>query len=418
MWDRRFFVCQPGDLSESFTASDARLCSRATALSGSRQKNNISRPPRSHCGAIDHRRPAVLNGRGPGCEGATRDHPLIPTAARSRRTRWAPASQQCEPRGLGPLTLQSGSCKPWPSCSERPSRRPLLQPWERCCWGAIRATCRPGSSPAPPSSAWRSSASARCSLAYPAVFLSVGAAALWAAGRPLWSRPELPKSRLLLGAFALYLMLYFFNCHGARDQLRWLALPPRVSGPLPARARLRAHHQQPVCRPFPGCGDVVPVRLRVRPALRGVHGAPGIPAGAGVGHVGLRPPLRLCGRRGRRLLAGVRQSSGGRGCVPAPTTMSRWPPSPSPCSRCWSAGASSPPRACCSPRDCWPVSAMPPSTRLGRGLLYVCAVPLLARRVRFAIKLPLAPVPPSRPRRRRCLPPGAPVDGEELPLAA
>ncbi len=48
-------------------------------------------------------------------------------------------------------------------------------------------------------------------LAYPAVFLSVGVAALWAAGRPLWSRPELPKSRLLLGAFALYLMLYFFN---------------------------------------------------------------------------------------------------------------------------------------------------------------------------------------------------------------
>jgi hypothetical protein len=48
-------------------------------------------------------------------------------------------------------------------------------------------------------------------LAYPAVFLAVGAAALWAAGRPLWSRPELPRNRLLLAAFALYLMLYFFN---------------------------------------------------------------------------------------------------------------------------------------------------------------------------------------------------------------
>ncbi len=48
-------------------------------------------------------------------------------------------------------------------------------------------------------------------LAYPAVFLGVGAAALWMAGRPLWSRPELPKSRLLRGAFALYLMLEFFN---------------------------------------------------------------------------------------------------------------------------------------------------------------------------------------------------------------
>ena len=68
-------------------------------------------------------------------------------------------------------------------------------------------------------------------LAYPVVFLAVGAAALWAAGRRVcarpeggrrvwarpeggrrvWPRPEWPKSRLLQGAFLAYLVLYFFN---------------------------------------------------------------------------------------------------------------------------------------------------------------------------------------------------------------
>ncbi len=48
-------------------------------------------------------------------------------------------------------------------------------------------------------------------LAYPAVFLAIGAAALAAAGRPVWSRPEWPKSRLLLAAFGVFLVLYFFN---------------------------------------------------------------------------------------------------------------------------------------------------------------------------------------------------------------
>ena len=48
-------------------------------------------------------------------------------------------------------------------------------------------------------------------LAYAAVFLAIGTAALWAAGRPPLAKPELPKSRLLRGAFAVYLVLYFFN---------------------------------------------------------------------------------------------------------------------------------------------------------------------------------------------------------------
>lgn len=74
-------------------------------------------------------------------------------------------------------------------------------------------------------------------LAYPAVFVGVGAAALWSAGRPRWSRPELPKSRLLLGAFSLYLMLYFFNAmapeisfDGSRYHLGLVARYLRVHG--------------------------------------------------------------------------------------------------------------------------------------------------------------------------------------------
>ena len=57
--------------------------------------------------------------------------------------------------------------------------------------------------------------------AYPLVFLILGAAAVLLAGRPPWSRPQwscpqwscpkLPHSRLLLAAFAVYLVVYFFN---------------------------------------------------------------------------------------------------------------------------------------------------------------------------------------------------------------
>ena len=52
-----------------------------------------------------------------------------------------------------------------------------------------------------------------CSLhwAYVPVFLGVGIAALAAAGRPAWSRPKWPASRLLMAAFGVYLVVYFFN---------------------------------------------------------------------------------------------------------------------------------------------------------------------------------------------------------------
>lgn len=74
-------------------------------------------------------------------------------------------------------------------------------------------------------------------LAYPVVFLGLGSAALLAAGRPRFSRPQLPPSRLLLAAFALYLILYLFNAmapeisyDGSRYHLALVARILRVHG--------------------------------------------------------------------------------------------------------------------------------------------------------------------------------------------